>query len=176
MMWRRAIRHTTTATLFMLCTGIAPAAAQNESEARSATWLHGASIGLPGYGDETAVGLFTIGFHGTRIEHARPGFDYSVNTMPRLLTEGVLVLGARAGVALPLALSHDLILLPSLGGTFIGGMAWGDAGGAFGGNAGLAAFILNERARGLRVGASWHKFGGLGGTPWLLELGFVRGR
>lgn len=91
------------------------------------------------------------------------------------MSEGVLMLGGRGGLAWPLAVSPDLIVLPSIGGTFLAGLFRRGGGELFGGNAGIAAFILNERARGLRVGASWHRFSNVSGAVWLVEFGFVRG-
>src|SRR5687768_17737743 len=80
----------------------------------SSAWLFGASVGVPGYEDEPFLQLFTIGIHGTHLRGGRrPGFDYSLGTMPRALGEGVFVLGFRGGIAVPLELSSRALLLPS---------------------------------------------------------------
>jgi hypothetical protein len=160
--------------------GDVPAQAVADTAPRSAAadsnnaWLFGASVGVPGYEDEPFLQLFTVGIHGTHLRGAwRPGFDYSLGTMPRALGEGVFVLGFRGGVAVPLELSSRALLLPSAGLSLIGGAGEGGAGGTAGLNAGVAAIALGLNGRGLRTGVTWHRFQDSGGAIWLVELGVV---
>jgi hypothetical protein len=86
--------------------------------------------------------------------------------MPRTLLEGVLALGACAGIVLPLALalalSDDGLLLPSGGTSVIA--AFGEGGGVVepGVNFGVAALFFKEGARGLRAGITWYLLRGSG--------------
>lgn len=142
-------------------------------------WLFGASIGVPGYEDEPILELFTVGIHGTHLRGpGRIGFDYSIGTMPRALGEGVVVLGLRTGVALPLTLSPRALLLPSAGLSLVGGASGGGGGGVAGVNVGIAGVAFGSSGAGLRVGVTWHRFDDTNGAIWLAELGVVglRGR
>ncbi len=141
----------------------------------SSAWLFGVSAGVPGYEDEPFLELFTIGIHGTHLRGGgRPGFDYSLGTMPRALGEGVFVLGFRGGVAVPLTLSSRALLLPSAGLSLIGGAGESGGGGTAGLNIGIAAVVLGLNGTGLRTGVTWHRFQDSGGAIWLVELGVVR--
>jgi hypothetical protein len=136
-------------------------------------WLVGGSVGVPGYGSEPVVELFTVGIHWTQFRPGRLGADISVGTMPRVVAEGVAVVGVRAGVALPLALSPHMLLLPSAGVSAIGGAGAGGGGGLAGLNAGVAAVAFGMSRTGLRIGVTWHRFPDTRGALWLAELGFV---
>jgi hypothetical protein len=151
-----------------------PVAADSTGPARVG-WLVGASIGLPGAGGEAAPSLFTVGAHVTQLRPGRPGVDLAVGTVPRALAEGVVALGARAGVGLPLALSRGVLVLPSAGASLLGGVGAGGVGGTAGLHAGVAAVVLPASTVGLRAGVTWHRFEETGGGLWLLEVGFVRG-
>jgi hypothetical protein len=140
----------------------------------SSAWLFGASVGVPGYEDEPFLELFTIGIHGTHLRGGgRPGFDYSLGTIPRALGEGVFVLGFRGGVAVPLTLSSRAVLLPSAGLSVVGGAGDSGGGATAGLNVGIAAIVLGLNATGLRTGVTWHRFQGTGRAIWLVELGVV---
>lgn len=134
-------------------------------------WMNGASIGLPAVGLEVGPELFTIGFHRTRVRSDHPGSDFSIGIMPRFLAEGLIAVGARAGLALPLALSSNAVLLPSAGVSFIGVTGIGGGNALAGLNAGVAALMLDEGMAGVRVGITWHRFREL--TVWLVEFGFM---
>ena len=138
-------------------------------------WLGGMSVGVPGYGREAAPELLTIGGNWTQLRDGRVGADFALGTMPRILGEGVLVLGARGGIALPLALAPGVLVLPSAGISAIGGAGAGGAGGIAGVNAGIAAVLFGANGAGLRTGVTWHRFGDADGAIWLWEVGFVRG-
>jgi len=101
-------------------------------------WLIGASVGLPGYEREPAPELFTIGMNFTQMRPGRFGADFAIGTMPRAFAFGAGVLGARAGVVLPIAPTPDVLFLPSAGVSLVGGAGEG-GGAAIGGlNAGAA--------------------------------------
>ena len=94
--------------------------------------------------------------------------------MPRALAEGVAVVGARGGVALPLALSSGVLVLPSAGVSFVGGVGAGGGGATAGLNAGIAAVLFGASSVGLRTGVTWHHFGNSESAVALWEIGFVR--
>lgn len=147
--------------------------AQDSSRVRDGQWLTGFSVGVPGYGQEAEPALFTAGVNFTQLRPFRPSADFSFGTMPRVLMEGVMVLGVRAGVAVPLALSPGVFILPSGGVSLVGAAAGGGGGAEAGVNGGLAAVFLGKNGPGLRVGMTWHKFRETRGALWLLEIGIV---
>ncbi len=153
--------------------GVAPAGADSAGGERGG-WLFGASVGVPGYEGEAVPELFTVGVHWTQLRPGRPGVDLAIGTMPRVLAEGFAAVGARAGVALPLALSRGAVLLPSAGVSLLGGVGAGGGGGTTGLNAGVAAVLGPAGGAGLRTGVTWHRFGEAGGGLWLVEVGVVR--
>lgn len=138
--------------------------------------MTGASVGLPGYASATELRVFTVGVHGTHVRAGRVGVDYSAGTMPWVLVaQRLFVVGARAGAVLPLAVAEDVLLLPSAGGSVVGGLATGGAAIAEPGlNTGVAMLILGHGGTGLRVGATWHWFRPLERPLWLVEVGIVR--
>lgn len=174
-------------SVVMLLACIAPAGAQTvvDTNQRAVSadsqsgWLLGASIGVPGSRLGPMLELFTVGIHGTHVRApGQLGFDYSIGSMPRALAEGIFVLGVRAGVALPLALSPRALLLPSTGVSVIGG-AGGGGGAAFGGvNAGISGVAFGTSGAGMRAGITWHRFEDSRAAVWLVEFGVVglRGR
>lgn len=149
--------------------------AQDSPGTRRSEWLVGISLGVPGHEDEFIPELLTMGVHWTQLRAGRMGADFSLGTVPRALGEGVLVLGARGGIALPLAVSPGILLLPSAGVSILGGVGVAGAGGIVGLNAGVAAVLLQTDAAGLRTGVTWHRFGETGEALWLVEVGLVRG-
>lgn len=163
----------------LLLVGGGPVGAQGVAEADTVShggggWLFGASVGVPGYRGEPAPELFTVGFQWTQLSPHRLGADFSLGTMPRLLAEGVAVVGFRAGVAAPLTLAPSVLLLPSAGVSVIGGMGGGGAGGTTGLNAGVAAVVRQTGSVGLRTGITWHRFQDTEAALWLFEVGVVR--
>jgi hypothetical protein len=157
----------------LLSVGASPVGAQDTLSQAPRGWLIGASFGVPGYGREAAPELFTIGIHWTQLRPGRLGADFSVGTIPRIVVEGVAVLGFRAGGTLPLALAPRLVVLPSAGVSLIGGLGPGGGGGAAGLNAGVAAVLFGTSSTGLRTGVTWHRFEDTGGALWLFEVGAV---
>jgi hypothetical protein len=153
----------------------APPVAADATRSARAGWLVGASVGVPGSGGEAAPSLFTVGAHFTQLRPGRLGADLALGTIPRAVTEGAVVGGARAGVALPLALSQGVLLLPSAGASLLGGVGAGGGAGTAGLNAGVAAVVFPAGAVGLRTGVTWHRFEEARAGLWLLEVGLVRG-
>ena len=136
-------------------------------------WMNGGSVGLPAVGLEVGPELFTIGFHRTRVRLGHPSSDFSIGIMPRFLADGLIAMGARAGLALPLplSLSENALLLPAAGVSFIGVTGVGGGNALAGLNAGVAALMLDEEMAGVRVGITLHRFREL--NVWLLEFGFM---
>lgn len=152
--------------------GAVPAAAvaQDSVATHDRGWLTAFSVGVPGLGDEAFPDLFTLGAQFTRVRHARPGADLAFGVLPRALEYGLLAIGLRGGLGLPLVVGRSLTIIPSAGVSAVVAMAAGEGGGIAGAQAGLAA-QLGAR-RGLRVGMTWHQFGE--GRIWLLEVGIAR--
>jgi hypothetical protein len=135
------------------------------------TGMFGVSIGMPAYGGQPIPQLFTVGVNATGTSPGRIVPDFSIGTMPRTLSEGLVVLGLRGGVALPLTLAPNFTLLPSAGISLIGASV---GGGIAGVNAGVAGVIWTG-ATGIRSGVTWHHFQNSRTGVWLIELGLVRG-
>jgi hypothetical protein len=161
-------------TLFLLATAAAPLAAQDDDATQRRPWVSGVTIGVPGYERDAEPNLFLVGLHSTRVQSGHPGVDVYVGVSPRALVEGVIAIGARGGLVLPLAVSDDVVILPAGGATFIGGGSKDGAGALVGGNAGIGAIVRRGTQIGFRAGMSWHRFAGADDTFWLLEFGFVR--
>lgn len=138
-------------------------------------WLGGMSVGVPGHGREAAPELLTIGGNWTHVRAGRVGADFALGTMPRILGEGFVVIGARAGIALPLVVAPNVLLLPSGGVSVLGGAGSGGGGGVAGWNVGMATVLFGGNGAGFRTGVTWHRFDADGDAIWLWEVGFVRG-
>jgi len=138
-------------------------------------WLIGASVGLPGYEREPAPELFTIGMNFTQMRPGRFGADFAIGTMPRAFAFGAGVLGARAGVVLPIAPTPDVLFLPSAGVSLVGGAGEGGSAAIGGLNAG-AAMVFWTNDVGFRSGITWHRFQDFRESVWLVEIGIVHAR
>jgi len=161
-------------TLILLLTAVAEqASAQVDSTSKVDGWLIGMSVGVPGYRSSPEPALFTIGANFTEVHPGRLGPDFSLGTMPRLFGEGVAVVGVRGGVVLPFALAPHLLLLPSVGTSFVFAAASSGGGGAFAGINGGVATVLYDGSLGLRTGITWHRFQGVSEPIWLFEVGLV---
>jgi hypothetical protein len=145
--------------------------AQDQVSARDG-WIVGPLIGVPGVGSETFAEAATLGVGATRLVPNRPGVDLALGVVPRFLSDGAVVLGARVGVGLPLALTDDVFLVPSAGLSAVGGFGNGGAGGT-GGFYGGAATVLAVGSVGFRAGVTWHRYGSGNGNLWLAELGLM---
>ena len=116
--------------------------------------------------------LVTLGVTATRLTPNRPGIDLAFLTVPRAAAEGLFVLQGRVGVALPIALSREAFLVPSLGVHGIG--AVGVGAGATGGYYGGLAMLFGGRSVGVRVGVTWLRVPDFEETISHPELGVVR--
>jgi hypothetical protein len=164
-----------TAATTVPCSRSATAAAQDTASARRDGWLIAGSVGVPGYESEPIPELMTVGVQWTWLHPGRLGPDFSLGTIPRVLAEGVVAVGFRGGVALPVEFSPGVFLLPSGGVSLVGGFGGGGAGGLVGLNTGIAAVILGRNSVGVRAGITWHRFQDAEGSIWLVEFGIVRG-
>lgn len=139
-------------------------------------WLSGLMVGLPGAGVSYEPGLFTIGGQWTRVRPGRPGLDLAIGTMPRALQAGVVLVGTRAGVALPVDLASGVLVLPSAGVSALGAAGTAGGGVALGLTAGLSAAAVGAGGTGARAGITWHFLSEMRQPVWLLEVGLVRRR
>ena len=154
---------------------VAQNAVPDSTHSRHGGTLIGFSIGVPGYLSTPVPELLTVGINVTEIKPNRLGADFAIGTIPRAFAYGAGVIGARSGVVLPAALGPDLLLLPSAGGSFVGGAGEG-GGAAFGGvNAGLATIVWTGSG-GVRTGVTLHRLVGVPGTIWLVEFGWVQAK
>ena len=166
-------RWTRVALLF-LGLGARESQAQDSASAPRSRWMVGGSLGTFRYGGVFApLEYTTIGMHFTQLRPGALGADFSIGIVPRALADGFLLSGARGGVALPLAIAPNVILLPSAGLTLIGGAGAGGAGGTWGANLGGAA-VFGSGSTGLRTGITWHRLSESTAGIWLLEFGVVR--
>lgn len=150
------------------------ALAQTPAEETRGQWVFGGSVGLPGYGSDTELDLFVVGVQFSQLIPGQLAADFAIGTMPRVLLEGILPIGARAGVVLAVPAATQAMLLPSAGASLIAAGGMGGATAEFGVNAGLGLLVGDPRGTALRTGVTWHRFRELGGTIWLFEFGFSR--
>jgi hypothetical protein len=161
------------AVCLLLLTADLSADAQAESGVDDHGWLTGVLVGLPGYKSEVVPQLFTIGAQFTRVRKGYPGADIAIGMMPYAVSAGVIALGMRVGVAVPLAPAPRLLVLPSAGASLVAAGGPGGGAGIAGANIGLATVLLATRSFGLRTGVTFHGFPDVRGTYWLAEVGFV---
>jgi len=147
--------------------------AQSVPDDRDHGWLTGVLLGLPGYKGEVEPRLFTIGAQFTRVRKGQPGADLAIGMMPYAVSAGVIAIGMRAGVTVPLAPAPRLLVLPSVGASLIGAAGPGGGAGTGGANVGLATVLLATPSFGLRTGVTFHGFTDVRGALWLAEVGFV---
>jgi hypothetical protein len=159
----------------LLLVGPAVVAGQETPPAHRDGWVMGGSVGVLGPERVVYPGRFTVGAHWTRVTPGRLGPDFSVGTVPALLFPR-LVVGARGGVALPIALTRNVYVLPSGGVSMVSLLGPGALHGAVGLNAGIAAMAFVDRSYAVRVGVTAHRLSGVDGTARLVEVGLVRTR
>ena len=155
--------------LLVVC-GPAPVRAQTPDSVRQtgSDWAVGASVGFL-----NSVQSSTLGLNLTQLRPGRLGGDFSIGTMPRVLVEGVVPLGARAGLALPVILDSRVLLVPSAGVSALGVASSSGGGGTVGLNAGMAVMVFGTGSLGLRTGVTFHEFGDIRSRICLLEFGVV---
>jgi hypothetical protein len=149
------------------------AAAQDTTTKARSDWLVAGSFGVPGAGSDAVPELMTVAVQWTQMRPGRLGGDFSLGTAPRILVEGALAMGLRAGVALPLELSRNLFLLPSGGVSLLTLMSDEAGAGVAGWNTGVAAVVLGRSSVGLRTGITWHRFQDSSSAVWLAEFGIA---
>jgi len=149
-----------------------PAADTTKSNSSSGGWIIGTSLGIPGESEGPIPQLFTLGvtFTQAKPNHLVP--DIAIGTMPFVLAFGVVPIGIRAGVGLPLAVAPHLLLIPSGGVSLVGAISPGGGGGIGGINGGVSAMAYAAQV-GIRVGITVHNFGQTDGVYWLAEFGIV---
>jgi hypothetical protein len=159
-------------TFVLICCAPAALRAQDSARVHQSDWMLGWSMGVPGYRDDFELALFTLGAHFTQLRPGPIGADFSIGTAPYVALNGLMTVGVRAGLALPLMLSSGPVFVPSVGVSLIGGAVPDGGGFGTGGlNAGLAAVFFGRASDGLRLGVTWHKFADMDGTIWLVEIG-----
>ena len=160
--------------LLMLALFARESGAQDSSITSRSRWMVGGSVGTLRYNGQFApLELTTVGMHFTQVRPGALGADFSIGIVPRALADGFLLSGARGGVALPLALAPNVLLLPSAGLTLIGGVGAGGGGGTWGTNLGAAA-VFGSGSTGFRTGVTWHRLNDSTDGIWLLEFGVVK--
>jgi len=173
------MRHRTAAQVLIALCCAARVGAQDTTTSRGDTaksepggMMVGFALGVPGSQDGPIPMLFTAGANFTQVRPNHLGADVSVGTMPYILSFGVVPLGLRVGVALPVSVAPHVLLIPSTGVSLIGAIGPGGGGGLAGANAGASA-VFHVQQVGLKTGITWHGFSDMRGTVWLLEFGFV---
>ena len=149
------------------------ASAQSDTDVDDHGLLTGVLLGLPGYKGKAAPRFFTVGAQFTRVREGHPGADIAIGMLPYAVSAGVIAMGLRAGVAVPLAPAPRLLVLPSVGLSLIGAVGQGGGAGIGGANVGLATVLLATPSFGLRTGVTLHGFTDVRGALWLAEVGFV---
>ena len=138
-----------------------PARSQ-DSASREAPWHTAVSFGLPTFNGELGWPLFTVGANFTRMANGVLSPDFSIGTVPLALSFGMLPIGMRGGLALPMRATSGMYVVPSAGFSMI--TAFGAT--VTGVNAGIA-LVSNK---GERVGITWHRFSEFE-TFMLIEVG-----
>src|SRR5690348_378154 len=103
----------------------------SEDHAPNGTML-GLSVGLPGYESRAASDLIVLGLNILQAKPSTPGIEFSLGTIPRLISGRAVVLGGRLDAVIPIAVTRDFWLTPAAGGSMVGGLS-SDGGGAFAG-------------------------------------------
>src|SRR5258705_1298250 len=120
--------------IVLLAFAVRDLGAQDSVVANPAGWMVGGSLGMLGFGAQTApLQLTTLGMHFTHARVGAIGADISIGTIPRLLADGAVVLGVRAGVAMPIRVAPGMLALPSAGLTALPAAPRGGGGGVLGG-------------------------------------------
>ena len=162
-----------TGSCALLLIGSATSVAAQEPDSPPAShWMVGTSLGVPGTTQGMSLEFTTVGMSFTQMQPGRLGADISVGTMPRALAFGVLAGAMRGGLALPIETMPGVLVIPSAGVSFVGGVGAGGAGGTPGFNVG-GATVFGTGNLGVRTGVTVHWFPELHTPVWLLELGVV---
>ena len=165
--------HRLSIALLLVAADIGLARGQDTTLARRDGWIVGPLVGLPGAGSDYELSLVTLGVGVTRLSPNRPGLDFAVGTIPRIIPEGVLPIGARIGASIPLSLTPDAFLIPSAGLSAVGAAGSGGAAGTGGYYGGIAAVVARGKV-GLRAGVTVHGSPDADVAVWLVEIGVMR--
>ena len=159
--------------IVLLAFAVRALGAQDSVVVHPAGWMVGGSLGMLGFGAQTAsLQLTTLGMHFTHARVGAIGADISIGTIPRLLADGAVVLGARAGVAMPIRIAPGMLALPSAGLTAIAAASGGRAASLTGFNLG-AALVVGTGPVGFRSGVTWHRLNDMPSGFWLAEVGIT---
>lgn len=171
----RAVRAVSRISVVVALVLLSPALvrAQEDPLASPSGWQVGGSIGIPGAGTELGpLQLFTVNVHAATGRPNGLGVDLAFGTLPRLIVEGVLPIGARVGATIRVT-SGDLTWWPSAGLTMAALAGEGQVAGIKGVYLGSAWTWFREGSpTGLRIDWTLHEFGGA--PVWVLEFGFVQ--
>ena len=170
-MWR-TVRNSGVA--IMVLAGTTRLSAQADTSKHAGRWLSAFSLGLPGVGREPASPqLFTIAGNFTQARFNRPGVDLAIGIMPGTLQYGLVLLGGRLDMAVPLQPSPGFILAPAAGVSVVAGGGPGGVGAVAGFNVGLSSYVFSAGSLGVRAGFSRHYFQDTQGAVWLVEFGIA---
>lgn len=145
-------------------------------------WMIGGTIMMP-RADGGFSGEFTfVGVTTATAKPGHPGVDMAFVLAPRALTAGLLLVGVRANVALPIPIGRHAVVTPSAGVSMLGALGgFGVGGGTAGYNGALAVVVFDKPFEdrtpsiGFRAALAQHRFGsGESGTVRMLEIGLVR--
>jgi hypothetical protein len=163
--------------LTLLCATTARAQEQPPPRDSGSHWMVGGTVIIP----RGAAGYASVGLTAGSTRAARPGLDLAAVIVPRALTEGFVMVGVRANIAVPIAIGRSALLVPSVGATLLGAAGVLGPDGARGYNGTLALMLFdkpldsNLPALGFRAAVATHRLGDLSpGSVHMLELGFVR--
>ena len=152
--------------------GVGLAHGQDTTTARREGWIVGPLLGVPGVGSDYDASFFTLGLGVTRLVPNRPGLDFAIGTVPRVISDGYLPVGVRLGPSIPLALSSDAFIIPSAGVSVIGAVGSGGAAGT-GAFYWGASLVAAHGPVGFRAGATWHRPYATDQSLWLVEVGVM---
>jgi hypothetical protein len=157
----------------LLAADVGLARGQDTTSTRRDGWIVGPLVGLPGSGSDYELSLVTLGVGVTRLSPNRPGLDFAIGTVPRLIPEGLFPIGARIGASIPLSLTPDAFLMPSAGLSGVGAVGSGGAAGTGGYYGGIAAVVTRGNV-GFRAGVTVHRTPDADLAVWLVEIGVMR--
>jgi hypothetical protein len=148
-------------------------------------WHVGVSVSVPGFRSEWLPIATGLTLSASSSAPGRPGFEVSGALLPVALAYGGVAGAVRTNVTFPWLPAPQLLVVPSVGVTGVGGFARNGAGGRAGVNAGGAIFLLASREPrtrtsplDLRIGFSRHLLYEPGSSDtlrfWVLEVGLMR--
>lgn len=141
----------------------------------------GGTIMIPQVSGGSGAAFTTVGLTVSPAQPNRLGPELAFVVVPYGLAFGVVAGAVRANIGVPIQLGQHMLLVPSAGLTFIGGLGPGVGGGSKGVNGTLALVYFADSepgsgpSIGLRAALAVHQFGGgEQGALRMFELGIVR--